>query len=103
RIAGRMQRVAQKDQAGKFTRGRRSHLRGDSPAHRLAAYCHLVSSKLLVTAHCFDYRSVASFQFVIRIRRAAPELGVDKIESDGVDSARRKLVRIADHEIAALP
>src|SRR2546422_636845 len=89
RIAGRMQWIAEKDQPREITRTRRRNLRSDSPAHRLAAYRQLITAKPFVTANCFNHGAVAGFQFVIRVRCSAPVLGVEKVESNCVDSPRR--------------
>src|SRR5690348_10786934 len=89
-FAGRVQRIAEKNQPSKVAGAGRSNLRGDSPAHRFAADGQMTATEPRLIANAGDHRLVASLQPAVRIGDAAPLLAVKKIEGDNVDSARRQ-------------
>ena len=99
RLAGRMQRIAEKHQAAHVARTDGRDLRGDAPAHRFAADRELVAR---VRTQALDHGPIAGFELAVRIGNAAALFRVGEIERDGIDPARGKPGREAYHEIASL-
>src|SRR6266446_7543556 len=86
----RMQRIAEKDQSREISDAGGSHLRGNSPAHRLAANRQPIPARHHLLANSRDHRAIARLQPVIRIGNSAALFAVQKVEGDRIDAARRK-------------
>src|SRR5271169_5926675 len=97
-----MQRIAEKNQARELSDAASSHLRGDPPAHRLAADRQIMAARLHLLAYRLDHRMVAGLQFVIWIRDTAMLLAVQKVEGDHVDTARGQSAAKAHDKVAGL-
>src|SRR5215472_13208809 len=97
-----MQRITEENEPGYAIDAASRDLRGNAPAHRLAADRKPALSDT-ATYDVRNHGAIAGLELRVRIGKAAALLGVEEIEGDRVDPARRKRVRELDHEAARLP
>jgi hypothetical protein len=100
--ARRMQRVAEKNQACQNAGTGSGDLRGNAAAHRLAADRQPVLSEFRKLENGLYDPTITVLQPAVRIRQPASSLGIEKIEGDDVDVARRQRIGKFDHEMAGL-
>src|SRR5258705_7247300 len=79
-----------------------SHLRSNSPAHRLSTNRDTITLQLLMFAGCVDDRNVTGFQLWFRIRHVPSLFHVNKIEGNHINTALGQSVGKQAHETTQL-